>query len=62
VRIHGARKNLVNPGFVHPAAQQQSKFRLEYLARDAQQQACQQGAGKEEQHRGLVLGTHGCKI
>jgi hypothetical protein len=58
-----ARANIIiNPGIDRPAAQQKNEFRLEYLARDAQQQAGQQGAGKKEQHRGLVRGTHGCKI
>jgi hypothetical protein len=52
---------VINPGIVHPAAQQ-NRIEVEYLARDAQQQARQQGAGKKEQHRGLVRGTHGRKI
>jgi hypothetical protein len=35
---------------------------LEYLARNAQQQAGQQGAGKEAKNIGLKQGTHGAGI
>jgi hypothetical protein len=49
-------------GYRSPGRTTKIEFRLEYLARDAQQQAGQQGAGEKEQHHGLVRGTHGGKI
>src|SRR6185295_17007761 len=53
-----AREHRNQSGFRSPGRTTNNEFRLEYLARDAQQQAGQQGAGKKEQHRGLVRGTH----
>jgi hypothetical protein len=56
-----ARKYRCQPGLI-PRPHCVIEFKLEYLARDAQQQAGQQGAGEKEQHHGLVRGTHGRKI
>jgi hypothetical protein len=60
--VGGAREHRNQSGYRSPGRTTKNEFRLEYLARDAQQQAGQQGAGEKEQHRGLVRGTHMFKI
>jgi hypothetical protein len=60
-----ARRTHENHGPIrvgYTRAHNKIEFRLEYLARYAQQQAGQQGAGKKEQQVGLVRGTHINKI